>query len=185
MTPAATQVFRLHADQRWGGGEELRPHLAADGRLHAEHVMSDELDDGSFTLILLRGHFAAGLVPTDEGGPGIPLFQWYRALDRFNADGSRTVHLGVGPVESSARPSPDQNESICRVLSVVAAVTGGLEADSSRPSCGIRGAGRTVPASPPSWRPASREGSARIASGRGSACARPPSRPATPVWVRR
>jgi hypothetical protein len=100
--PRRDQVFRLHADQRWGGGEELRPHLAADGRLHAEHVMSDELDDGSFTLILLRGHFAAGLAPADEGGPGIPLFQWYGALDpiqcRRVAHGSPWGRTSGGPL---------------------------------------------------------------------------------------
>lgn len=55
--------------------------------------------DGSFTLILLHGHFAAGLAPTDEGGPAFLYFSGTGHSVRFDADGSRTVHLGVGPVE--------------------------------------------------------------------------------------
>jgi hypothetical protein len=55
--------------------------------------------DGSFTLILVHGHFAAGLGPNDEGGPAFLLFTGTGHAVRFDADGSRTVVFGVGPVE--------------------------------------------------------------------------------------
>lgn len=55
--------------------------------------------DGSFTLILVHGHFAAGLGPNDQGGPAFLLFTGTGHAVRFDADGSRTVVYGVGPVE--------------------------------------------------------------------------------------
>jgi hypothetical protein len=56
--------------------------------------------DGSFTLFLVDGSFAAGLAPTDEGGPAFLVFSGTGHSVRFDADGARTVKYGIGPVEN-------------------------------------------------------------------------------------
>ena len=55
--------------------------------------------DGSSTLILVHGHFAAGLGPDDPGGPAFLYFTGVGHSIRFDADGSRSVTYGIGPVE--------------------------------------------------------------------------------------
>jgi hypothetical protein len=56
--------------------------------------------DGSFTLLLANGSFAVGLSPTDEGGPAFLVFSGTGHSVRFDADGSRHVRYGIGPVEN-------------------------------------------------------------------------------------
>jgi hypothetical protein len=56
--------------------------------------------DGSFTLFLAHGRFAVGLAPTDAGGPAFLVFTGTAHSVRFDADGSRHVNFGFGPVEN-------------------------------------------------------------------------------------
>lgn len=63
------------------------------------NALIDYGTDGSFTLILKGGHFAAGLQPTDVGGPAFLVFTGSGHTLHIAANGSRTVTFGHGPVE--------------------------------------------------------------------------------------
>ena len=56
--------------------------------------------DGSFVLRLQGGHMAVGLAPGDTDGPGFLIFTGAGHQVLFEADGSRHVTYGSGPVEN-------------------------------------------------------------------------------------
>ncbi len=56
--------------------------------------------DGSFTITLASGHFAAGLAATDPGGPGFFVLSGHGHSLAVAADGSRVLSLGTGRVEN-------------------------------------------------------------------------------------
>ena len=73
-------------------GESVTRNLTGNGII-------EYLPDGSFTLTLQGGHFAAGLAPTDAGGPAFLVFTGSGHSLRIEPDGTRTVTYGSGPVE--------------------------------------------------------------------------------------
>lgn len=56
--------------------------------------------DGSFTITLEGGHFAAGLAATDPGGPGFFVLTGQGYSLTVAPDGSRVLTLGTGTVEN-------------------------------------------------------------------------------------
>lgn len=74
-------------------GESIKRNLTGNGIIEYG-------TEGSFTLTLRGGHFAAGLAPTDVGGPAFLVFTGSGHSVRFNPDGSRTVTYGHGPVKN-------------------------------------------------------------------------------------
>jgi hypothetical protein len=74
-------------------GESLERNLTGTG-------IVENFKDGAFTLTLKGGHFAAGLQPTDVGGPAYLVFTGHGYAIHIAADGTRTLTYGHGRVEN-------------------------------------------------------------------------------------